>query len=105
MTFFRTLTDAYLRQARAHKAEATTKLEQLQRDIAELSSLSPDLVEEENKATRALSEVISRISALEDVGFEMLERLVGENSTKCYAAQKALSAIYLANVKDFARTI
>lgn len=44
-------------QARAHKAEATTKLEQLQRDIAELSSLSPDLVEEENKATRALSEV------------------------------------------------
>lgn len=44
-------------QARAHKAEASTKLEQLQRDIAELSSLSPDLVDKENEATRALHEV------------------------------------------------
>lgn len=46
-----------VRQARARKAEATTKLEQLQRDIAELSSLSPDLVEEENEAARTLNEV------------------------------------------------
>ena len=37
--------------------EAQSKLEQLQKDIAELSSLSPDTVAAEEEVTRKLQEV------------------------------------------------
>ena len=44
-------------QARSRKVEAQSKLEQLQRDIAELSSLSPDTVAAEEEVTQKLQEV------------------------------------------------
>ncbi len=46
-----------LAQARSRKVEAQSKLEQLQRDIAELSSLSPDTVAAEEEVTQKLQEV------------------------------------------------
>lgn len=44
-------------QARSRKVEAQSKLEQLQRDIAELSSLSPDTVAAEEEVTQKLQQV------------------------------------------------
>ena len=44
-------------QARARKVEAQSKLEQLQKDLAELSNLSPDTVAAEEHVTRKLQEV------------------------------------------------
>jgi hypothetical protein len=44
-------------QARARKVDAASKLEQLQRDIGELSSLSPEDVEAEEAAIAAIEEV------------------------------------------------
>lgn len=44
-------------QARSRKVEAQSKLEQLQRDIAELSSLSPDTVATEEEVTHKLQQV------------------------------------------------
>ena len=44
-------------QARARKTAAQMKLEQLQKDIAELASLSPKHVAEEEEVTRKLNEV------------------------------------------------
>ncbi len=44
-------------QARARKVEVQTKLEQLQQDIAELSSLTPEQAQAEEAATAALLEV------------------------------------------------
>ena len=44
-------------QARSRKVEAQSKLEQLQRDIAELSSLSPDTVASEEEVTHKLQQV------------------------------------------------
>ena len=46
-----------LPQARSRKVEAQSKLEQLHRDIAELSNLSPDTVAAEEEVTRKLQEV------------------------------------------------
>lgn len=44
-------------QARARKVDAQSKLEQLQKDIAELSSLTPEQAQAEEAATTALEEV------------------------------------------------
>lgn len=44
-------------QARARKVDAGSKLEQLQRDIAELSSLSPEAVQAEEAGIAAIEEV------------------------------------------------
>ena len=44
-------------QARSRKVEAQSKLEQLQRDIAELSSLSPETVAAEEEVTHKLQQV------------------------------------------------
>ncbi|CAL8470940.1 g10482 [Coccomyxa elongata] len=92
-----------LTKARARKAEATTKLEQLQRDIAELSSLSPDLVEEENEAARNLNQQI-RTAEAAAVKLEMqaaaaraekaaLELKLEEVQLSCAAGQADVAAL------------
>ena len=51
-------------QARSRKVEAQSKLEQLQRDIAELSSLSPHTVATEEEVTHKLQQVGPMIGAI-----------------------------------------
>ena len=54
---------AHAAQARSRKVEAQSKLEQLQRDIAELSNLSPETVAAEEEVTHKLQQVLSLWSA------------------------------------------
>ena len=56
----------WLLQARSRKVEAQSKLEQLHRDIAELSSLSPNTVAAEEEVTRKLQEVGQRSRTWQD---------------------------------------
>ena len=51
--------EAHAVQARSRKVEAQSKLEQLQRDIAELANLSPETIAAEEEITHKLQQVRS----------------------------------------------
>ncbi|KAK9844100.1 hypothetical protein WJX81_004424 [Elliptochloris bilobata] len=91
-----------LTRARARKAEATTKLAELQCDIAQLEQLSPDQVAAEDSATRQLLEEVAAAEArrsqlelqAEAAGEErrLLARALEELQLSCAAGQADVAA-------------
>ena len=69
-------------QARSRKVEAQSKLEQLQRDIAELSSLSPDTVATQKKRSPTSSKQVGH-NALPP---NMMHKVQSRHKAFCTAA-------------------